>query len=141
MELNILLTIITLGIYLPWAKVRNKRYFYGNTVLDTHNFEYHATGKQLFFGYLIAMGIFIVFTILSSIAPVISIIIVPILLVAMPWIIWRSIKFNNAMSSYRNIRFGFEGKLKGAYIAFLGYPIGMLLALGAVWWSRLTYGV
>lgn len=129
---NILLTIITVGIYLPWAKVRNKRYFYGNTVLDKHNFEYHATGKQLFFGYLIAMGVFIAFTALSNISPLISLVVVPVFLFAMPWVVWRSIKFNNAMSSYRNIRFGFEGKLKGAYIAFLAYPIGMFIAFATV---------
>ncbi len=28
---NILLTIITLSLYAPWAKVRRLRYFYGNT--------------------------------------------------------------------------------------------------------------
>ncbi|MEX1058239.1 MAG: DUF898 family protein, partial [Natronospirillum sp.] len=28
---NIALTVLTLGIYSAWAKVRNKRYFYGNT--------------------------------------------------------------------------------------------------------------
>jgi uncharacterized membrane protein YjgN (DUF898 family) len=28
---NVLLSILTLGIYSAWAKVRNKRYFYGNT--------------------------------------------------------------------------------------------------------------
>src|SRR3954471_6399831 len=30
---NILLSIVTLGIYSAWAKVRNKQYFYGNTQL------------------------------------------------------------------------------------------------------------
>jgi Zn-dependent protease with chaperone function len=39
---NVLLSIITLGIYSAWAKVRRLRYFYGNTWLDGHNFEYHA---------------------------------------------------------------------------------------------------
>ena len=29
---NLLLTIITLGIYSAWAKVRRLRYFYGSTL-------------------------------------------------------------------------------------------------------------
>src|SRR5258707_6333866 len=29
---NICLSIVTLGIYSAWAKVRRKRYFYGNTL-------------------------------------------------------------------------------------------------------------
>ena len=39
---NLLLSIITIGIYTAWAKVRRQRYFYGNTWMDGHNFEYHA---------------------------------------------------------------------------------------------------
>src|SRR5690348_9519846 len=31
---NLLLTIVTLSLYYPWAKVRKLRYFYGNTVVD-----------------------------------------------------------------------------------------------------------
>ena len=39
---NLLLTIVTLGIYSAWAKVRRLRYFYGNTYLDGHPFEFQA---------------------------------------------------------------------------------------------------
>jgi hypothetical protein len=30
---NLLLTLVTFGIYYPWAKVRRLRYFYGNTLV------------------------------------------------------------------------------------------------------------
>ena len=30
---NLFLTIITLGIYLPWAKIRQRKYLYGNTCM------------------------------------------------------------------------------------------------------------
>lgn len=33
---NLLLTLVTLGIYYPWAKVRRLRYFYGNTLVAGH---------------------------------------------------------------------------------------------------------
>lgn len=39
---NGLLSIITLGIYSAWAKVRTHQYFYGNTELDGHRFSYLA---------------------------------------------------------------------------------------------------
>jgi len=130
--INILLTIITLGIYYPWAKVRSRRYFFGNTELDNANFEYHATGKQLFFSFLIAMALFVVYIILSSISPILSVVLVVILMLAAPWIIWRSIKFNLRMISYRNVRFGFNGNVGGAYSTFLAYPVGMMVAFGIV---------
>lgn len=35
---NVLLSIITLGVYGAWAKVRDRKYFYGNTFVDEQNF-------------------------------------------------------------------------------------------------------
>ncbi|PHS30541.1 MAG: hypothetical protein COA95_08535 [Methylophaga sp.] len=129
---NILLTIVTLGIYYPWAKVRSRRYFYGNTELGNANFEYHATGKQLFLSFIIAMLLFAAYVILASINPIFSVVLAVALMLAAPWIIWRSIKFNLRMISYRNVRFGFKGNVGGAYAIFLGYPIGMLIALAII---------
>jgi hypothetical protein len=40
---NILLTIMTIGIYSAWAKVRNRSYFYGNTRVHGAAFEYLAS--------------------------------------------------------------------------------------------------
>ena len=47
---NLLLSIVTLGIYSAWAKVRVKKYFYQNTYVAGRNFDYHATGGQIFIG-------------------------------------------------------------------------------------------
>ena len=67
---NILLILITLGVYYPWAKVRNQRYFYANTTLEGRNFEYHATGKQLLMGYIIAMVFLMVVSIVQNVSPI-----------------------------------------------------------------------
>jgi len=39
---NLLLSIVTVGIYSAWAKVRTNRYMYGNTLLDGMPFRYDA---------------------------------------------------------------------------------------------------
>jgi uncharacterized membrane protein YjgN (DUF898 family) len=45
---NILLTVLTLGIYSAWAKVRRMHYFYRNTRLAGASFDYHpATSERL----------------------------------------------------------------------------------------------
>ena len=124
---NILLTIVTLGLYYPWAKVRNHRYFYGNSTLEGRNFEYHATGKQLFLGYLIAMTLFIAYVVIQQISVIGSMVVLFIFFFALPWIIWRSLKFNMRMSSYSNVRFGFAGNVGGAYINFMLFPILLFL--------------
>lgn len=126
---NVLLTIVTLGLYYPWAKVRNNRYFYANSTLEGRNFEYHATGKQLFIGYLIAMALFIAYVVIQQVSPAGSGIVALLFILALPWIIWRSMKFSMRMTSFSNVRFGFVGKLSGSYINFLVLPILLFLAL------------
>lgn len=125
---NIFLTLITLGLYYPWAKVRNNRYFYANTTLEQRKFEYHATGKQLFVGYLIGMVLLIAYLIIQSVSPTGSIVVVLGLFIGLPWIIWRSLMFSMRMTSFSNVRFGFKGELGGAYVNYMGLPFVALLS-------------
>lgn len=54
---NLLLTIITLGIYRFWARTRLRRYFWSNIVVAGEPIEYTGTGRELFVGFLIALAI------------------------------------------------------------------------------------
>src|SRR5262245_54813734 len=54
---NMLLSILTLGIYSAWAKVRRLRYFYGNTHLAGSAFEYHGRPIAILKGRLLAFGV------------------------------------------------------------------------------------
>lgn len=132
---NILLTIVTLGLYLPWAKVRNRRYFYANSTLADRNFEYHATGKQLFVGFLIGMVLFIIYIILGQVYPLGNLVLFVVLLMAIPWLIWRSLMFNMKVTSFSNVYFSFVGTLKKSYVNFFVYPIlifGVLIVANLV---------
>lgn len=40
---NICLTILTLGVYSAWAKVRRNQYFYANTIIDGSSLQYQAS--------------------------------------------------------------------------------------------------
>ncbi|MGE5663254.1 MAG: DUF898 family protein, partial [Deltaproteobacteria bacterium] len=53
---NMLLKIVTLGFYTAWAKVRQRRYFAGSTLLAGEPFEYLAEPGALFRGWLIAVA-------------------------------------------------------------------------------------
>ena len=126
---NILLMIVTLGLFYPWAKVRNKRYFYANSTLENQNFEYHATGKQLFIGFLISLVLLIIYVGIQQVSPEGSLVVIAIFFIAFPWIIWRSLKFNMHVTSFSNVRFGFDGKLGGAYFNYMLLPILFFLAV------------
>src|SRR5260370_7326098 len=49
---NLALTIVTLGIYSAWAKVRKRRYFYGHTRVAAESFEYRASPIAILQGRL-----------------------------------------------------------------------------------------
>ena len=66
---NMLLTIITFGIYRFWAKTQVRRYLWGNTRFDGEPLEYRGRGVELLIGALIAFGVILVpLFIVSSIA-------------------------------------------------------------------------
>lgn len=148
---NVLLTIVTVGIYSAWAKVRRNRYFYGNTVILGRAFEYHATGKQIFIGRLIVVGFFIVMNILSLVIPPVAIITPIVLLCALPWLVQRGLRFSARVTSYRNVRFDFVGTAGGAFKAVLlggliaVISFGILAPLASRWlwrylFNNLRYG-
>lgn len=120
---NILLSIVTLGIYSAWAKVRTNRYFYGNTSIDGHAFDYHATGKQILIGRIIVVGALIAMQILTQVAPIVGLILLLIYLGLFPWLIVKGLQFSRRMTSYRNVRFDFKGTYGGALWAFIALPI------------------
>ena len=57
---NLLLTIVTLGIYTFWARARTRRYLWSRTRFIDDRLEWTGTGLELFVGYLIAIVVFFV---------------------------------------------------------------------------------
>jgi uncharacterized membrane protein YjgN (DUF898 family) len=120
---NLLLTILTLGIYSAWAKVRRLQYFYRNTRLADASFDFHGTPKAILKGRIIAVGLFLLYNITLKFNPILGMVVGLMLGLTMPWLLMRSLRFKLYNSSYRGLRFGFEGKKRGAYDAFIGYPM------------------
>ena len=57
---NLLLTIVTLGIYTFWARARTRRYLWSRTRFIDDRLEWTGTGLELFIGYLIAIVCFFI---------------------------------------------------------------------------------
>lgn len=140
---NILLSIVTLGIYSAWAKVRNKQYFYGNTHIADATFEYTAEPLKILKGRIIAFALYIGIGISAHISPILQIVVSVLFLAFLPWIIVASLRFNARHSSYRNISFRFHGTIGGALATFIGWPILGILSLGLlfpfVWKKQAAY--
>jgi uncharacterized membrane protein YjgN (DUF898 family) len=105
---NLFLTIVTLGIYSAWAKVRKKRYFYGNTWVAGANFDYHGDPVAILKGRLLAFAAFAAYTLAGHYSPKVAALIAAAIMPAVPWLLVRSFAFNATNSSYRNLRFHFR---------------------------------
>jgi uncharacterized membrane protein YjgN (DUF898 family) len=142
---NILLTIVTFGVYSAWAKVRRNRYFYGNTKLLDRGFDYHAKPLQILKGRAITVVVLTIYNIVLQVAPAVGLVFALVLLVAVPWLITSGLRFNARMTSYSNVRFGFDGKYWGAAKAFLLGPflaaitLGLLTPVSSKWTANYVF--
>lgn len=127
---NILLSILTLGIYSAWAKVRRKRYFNGNTWIAGHNFEYHANPVSILKGRIIVFVLFVAYNLTANLAPEVAGGLTLLLAIVLPWLINKGLSFNARMTSYRNVRFGFEGSYWKALLSLVILPFVGFLSLG-----------
>lgn len=55
---NLLLTIVTLGIYRFWATTRTRRYLWSHTRFIDEHLEWTGTGMELFIGFLLVLVLF-----------------------------------------------------------------------------------
>ena len=126
---NLVLTILTLGIYSAWAKVRRMQYFYRNTQLNESSFDYHGTPLAILKGRLIAIALFGGYSLTIKFYPLFGLLIGLAIMLAMPFLLVISFRFRLYNSSYRGLRFGFTGSVENAYVVFLALPMAALFTL------------
>jgi uncharacterized membrane protein YjgN (DUF898 family) len=127
---NLLLSILTLGFYIPWARVRTRRYFHRNTYLDGHSFDYVADPRRLLIGYVIVGAFFIIYLVSGTISPLLALPVILLFWIVLPWVRYKSARFFASNTTYRNIRLRFDGTLGGAYAAYMGWPMLGMVSLG-----------
>lgn len=129
---NIALTLLTLGIYSAWAKVRTLRWFYGHTLLDDQAFSYLASPMQILKGRLIALAALAAYYTAAFFAPMLALALLALFFVFLPWIVVNSLRFRARQSAYRSLRFDFTGKIGEAAIIYLLLPVLLLPTFGLI---------
>lgn len=118
---NLLLSIVTLGIYSAWAKVRRLQYFYGNTELAGSSFRYEGNPLAILKGRLIALVLLMAYHFSAQYSVTAFLVVILALALIAPWLLRNSFRFRLHNSSYRGMRFSFTGSNAGAYKTFLLY--------------------
>lgn len=136
---NWLLTAVTLGLYYPWAKVRKLGWYYGNTTLDGHPFHFHGTGREMFRGFIKAVGLMLliygpyVYVNMSHdfqwLWPALGILMIGSLFF-IPLAIHGTYRYRASRSSWRGIHFGYRGELKELYTICIRDGLLTLITFG-----------
>jgi uncharacterized membrane protein YjgN (DUF898 family) len=129
---NLLLTLVTLGLYYPWAKVRRLRYFYGNTAVGGDTLDFHGNPRRMLRGFLLVGALVLLYSLAGHISPTAGLIAFLIVACVWPALFRASQQFRMANTSWRGLRFRFNGDQAGAYRAMLPLFIPGALTLGAV---------
>lgn len=127
---NLLLIIVTLGLYFPWAKVRRLRYFYGNTLIDGEPLGFHGDAWKMFKGFAIMAVFFGLYSAAGNVSPAAGFVAFLVIAGLWPALFKASMQFRMANTSWRGLRFGFSGSTRDAYRACLPLFIPGVLILG-----------
>ncbi len=133
---NWLLTIITLGIYYPWAKAKQLQFTYSATSLNGDSFSFHGTGKEMFKGFIKAIlifgilyGILILGIFLKE--PFWGLLLFYIGFIAVfPIAIHGSYRYRMSRTSWRGIRFGYRGERNEFVKLFFKWIFFTIITLG-----------
>ncbi|RZJ27041.1 MAG: DUF898 domain-containing protein [Haliea sp.] len=129
---NLLLILVTLGIYYPWAKVRRLRYFHGNTLIDGAPLDFHGKPTKMLKGYLLVGLLFSLYSAAGKFSATAGLIAFLIVMALWPALLKSSMQFRLANTSWRGMRFRFQGSLPEVYRAVLPMFIPGLAILAAL---------
>lgn len=133
---HLCLSVLTLGVYWPWARVRIKQYLYHHTRVDGSPFRYDAPPFAILVGELVATGLLLGSYLLTAFAPETAGFVWFLLLMAVPWIIVSANRLEANYTSYRGLRFRFWGSYGSALGALFGAAVLACTVVGLPWAYR-----
>jgi uncharacterized membrane protein YjgN (DUF898 family) len=135
------LTVVTLGVYYFWARVRVRNYLLSETEFEGDRFAYHGTGKELFIGFLkavlligIPIGLVNVGMRLIHAGPILG-----AAAAALSYLLFLSFlgfamvgarRYRLSRTSWRGVRFSFRGEVLAFLKLFVGGSLLSMITLG-----------
>lgn len=130
---NTLLVLVTLGIYLPWALMKCRRYIYSNMTLNGQPFAWKVTGGDVCLSWFMLLAIYIGGMVLISMDYAFpGAILICLLILAVPVLFVKNLQYQALMTTLNNVRFGFRYSLLKAYWTVFFLPMLMVLAWAVV---------
>ena len=127
---NLLLMLVTLGLYYPWAKVRRLRYFYGNTLVGNEPLDFHGNPKRMLRGTVLVVVLLVLYSVAGNFSPVAGLIALVLVAAIAPALVRAAMRFRMSNTSWRGLRFRFVGSMQGVYAAVLPLYLPAILIVG-----------
>ncbi len=130
---NLLLMLVTLSLYYPFAKARRLRYFHGNTLIDGQALGFHGDPWTMLRGHLLVVVFFVCYGAAQHFSPMAAAFAALLFGALWPALWQASLRFRMANTSWRGLRFRFTGDVAGAYRAFwpLLLPVVAFVAISS----------
>ena len=135
--LNTLLTLLTLGLYSPWAKVRKARWFAQHTRLLGDSFDYHGVPQKMLMGRSLALVLLLAHDFAFDWSVLAGWATLTFLLVLGPALMASAQRFRLQNSSWRGLRFGFKAPPLQVYACCMPMFLFFLVPVGL---SNSDYG-
>lgn len=134
---NVILSIITCGIFIPWAWVRSRRYLCENIAVNGTRFGYHGRGITILLSWVLIFVVLMLLGLaLAIFYPGSEGLEVLLLLVLLPVMIIKGLGYHAMMTSFGQVRFGLQCHPLRAWWVMLGMPV-LIYTLMAVLFSML----
>lgn len=127
--MNLLMNILTLGIYSFWGKTRIRKYMTSHISISEDRFEYTGTGKELLYGWLKAILIFLPIIIILYI-PVVNIIGTVLFLSILSIALYLALRYRLSRTKWRGIRFHLGGSIKEYFLLSLKRTLINIITFG-----------
>ena len=128
---NLFLSVVTLGVYSAWAKVRRLQYFDRNTLLAGATFDFDGDPRAILRGRVLAVALLAAYHYAFGFSLAAGIAVVAVLFISLPFMMRGALRFRLRNTRYRGLRFDFAGSARGAYAAYLP-PVLLFFAPAAL---------
>jgi uncharacterized membrane protein YjgN (DUF898 family) len=129
---NLVLTLLTLGIYAAWGKVKSRQYIASHMIFTGHRFQYTGTGMELFLGYvkfLCAMVLLISTMVgMAFIHPLLPQVVILLLIPLGGYAVYASLNYRLTRTSWRGLTLGLEEDQawKYGFSVLVGYLFSLI---------------
>jgi uncharacterized membrane protein YjgN (DUF898 family) len=133
---NVLLSIVTLGLYTPWARRRTARWFYDHTLIASSPLEFTAPLRKMVFSFILFALLYIAYQIAAETGQETMVLFFIIAAAALAPYIWGSaMRFRLASTRWRGLQLHFAAGWKDVYLA--SWPIFVMAAT----WIAINFGL